>query len=132
MLKRGIRCGSDILPLGKIFPEPCLKLSPRGANEADGGMSPDIARLPLWQVERALASLSDGERIALMKIARLYARKTPYDKEDLIQEAFARVLSGRRAWTKSTGPVLFLGELFAALPGNGRARGRRTGHPRRI
>ena len=36
-----------------------------------------------------------------MKIARLYARKTPYDKEDLIQEAFARVLSGRRAWTST-------------------------------
>ena len=39
-----------------------------------------------------LASLSEGEKIALMKIARLYARKTPYDKEDLVQEAFARVL----------------------------------------
>jgi hypothetical protein len=59
------------------------------------GMPPDVAQLSLWQVERALASLSDGERIALVKIARLYARKTPYDKEDLIQEAFARVLSGR-------------------------------------
>ena len=70
---------------------------------------PDIAQLSLWQVERALASVSEGEKIALMKIARLYARKTPYDKEDLIQEAFARVLGGRRAWTKGTGPVLFLG-----------------------
>ena len=66
-------------------------------------MSPDIERLSLWQVERALASLSDGEKIALMKIARLYARKTPYDKEDLIQEAFARVLGGRRAWTGPAG-----------------------------
>ena len=55
---------------------------------------PDIAQLSLWQVECALASLSKGEKIALMKIARLYARKTPYDKEDLIQ---------------GTGPVLFLG-----------------------
>jgi hypothetical protein len=27
--------------------------------------------------------------IALTKIARLYARKTPYDKEDLIQEALS-------------------------------------------
>ena len=78
-------------------------------------MSPDIARLPLWQVERALASLSDGERIALMKIARLYARKTPYDKEDLVQEAFARVLSGRRTWTEGTGPVLFLGGVIRSI-----------------
>ena len=96
---------------------------------------PDIAQLSLWQVERALASVSEGEKIALMKIARLYARKTPYDKEDLVQEAFARVLAGRRAWTKGTGPVLFLGgviRISAALPGNGRARGRWTRHPRRI
>ena len=48
-------------------------------------MSPDIERLSLWQVKRALASLSDGEKIALMKIARLYARKTPYDKETLFK-----------------------------------------------
>ena len=59
----------------------------------DTGMLPDIAQLSLWQVERALASLSEGEKIALMKIARLYARKTPYDKEDLVQEA----LRGRGA-----------------------------------
>jgi hypothetical protein len=57
-------------------------------------MSPDVGRLALCQVESALASLSDGEMIALMKIARLYARKTPYDKEDFIQETVARVLSG--------------------------------------
>ena len=106
---------SDILPLEKIFPEPCLKLPSGRANEADAGMSPDIAQLSLCQVERALASLSDGERIALMKIARLYARKTPYDKEDLVQEAFARVLSGRRAWTKGTGPVLFLGGVIRSI-----------------
>jgi hypothetical protein len=78
-------------------------------------MSADIVRLSLCQGERALASLSDGEMIALMKIARLYARKTPYDKGDLIQEAFARVLSGRRAWTKGTGPVLFLGGVVRSI-----------------
>src|SRR5215468_5102176 len=75
-------------------------------------MSPDIERLSLWQVERALASLSDGEKFALMKIARLYARKTPYDKEDLVQEAFARVLSGRRAWIKGYRPGLVPGGSY--------------------
>jgi hypothetical protein len=35
-----------------------------------------------------------------MKIARLYARKTPYDKEDLIQ---------------GTGPVLFLGGVIRSI-----------------
>ena len=86
-----MRCGSDILAIEKIFLEACLKLSPAGANVVDIGLS--RARLSLSQVEHAVASLSDGERIALTKIARLYARKTPYDKEDLIQETFARVLS---------------------------------------
>jgi hypothetical protein len=84
-------------------------------DEVDAGMPPDTAQLSLCEVERALASLSDGERIALMKIARLYARKTPYDKEDLVQEAFARVLSGRRAWTKGTGPVFFLGGVIRSI-----------------
>jgi DNA-directed RNA polymerase specialized sigma24 family protein len=90
-------------------------LSPGRANQVGTGMSPDVGRLSLCQVESALASLSDGEMIALMKIARLYARKTPYDKEDLIQEAFARVLSGRRAWSKGTGPVLFLGGVIRSI-----------------
>ena len=85
------------------------------ANAVNGGMPPDIAQLSLWQVEHALASLSEGEKIALMKIARFYARKTPYDKEDLVQEAFARVLSGRRAWTKGAGPVLFLGGVIRSI-----------------
>src|SRR6516165_1470428 len=108
-----IRCGSDIRPLEKIFSEACLKLSPEGANVVDIGLS--RARLSLSQVEHAVASLSDGERIALTKIARLYARKTPYDKEDLIQETFARVFSGRRAWTKGTDPVLFLGGVIRSI-----------------
>jgi RNA polymerase sigma-70 factor (ECF subfamily) len=31
-----------------------------------------------------------------MKIARLYARRTPFGPDDLLQEAFCRVLSGKR------------------------------------
>ena len=81
------------------------------------GMPPDIAQLSLWQVERALASLSDGERIALMKIARLYARKTPYDKEDLIQ---------------GTGPVLFLGGVIRSIAWEWKTERPCTRHPRRI
>ena len=88
---------------------------PAGANVVDVGLSPNIERLSVSEVEHAVASLSDGERTALTKIARLYARKTPYDKEDLIQETFARVLSGRRAWTKGTDPVLFLGGVIRSI-----------------
>jgi DNA-directed RNA polymerase specialized sigma24 family protein len=92
-------------------------------------MSPDIVQLSLWQVERALASLSKGEKIALMKIARLYARKTPYDKEDLVQEALARVLGGRRAWTKGTGPVLFLGGVIRSIAWEWKSEGPPHGTP---
>jgi hypothetical protein len=82
-----------------------------------------IARLSLLEVECALASLSDAEKTALAKIARLYARKTPYDKEDLIQEALARVLSGRRAWTKDIGPVLFLGGVIRSIAWDWKSEG---------
>jgi DNA-directed RNA polymerase specialized sigma24 family protein len=88
---------------------------PGRANVVDIGLSRNIERLSVSEVEHAVASLSDGERTALTKIARLYARKTPYDNEDLIHEAFARVLSGRRAWTKGTGPVLFLGGVIRSI-----------------
>jgi hypothetical protein len=98
-----------------IFAEACLKLPPGRASAVDTGLSPNIERLSVSEVEHAVASLSDGERTALAKIARLYARKTPYDKEDLIQETFARVLSGRRAWTKGTNPVLFLGGVIRSI-----------------
>ena len=93
----------------------------------DIGLSPNIERLSVSEVERAVASLSDGERIA-----RLYARKTPYDKEDLIQETFARVLSGRRAWTKGTDPVLFLGGVIRSIAWEWKSEGPWTRQPRRI
>ena len=90
-------------------------MSRAGANVVDIGLSPNVERLSVSEVEHAVASLSDGERTTLTKIARLYARKTPYDKEDLIQETFARVLSGRRAWTKGTDPVFFLGGVIRSI-----------------
>ena len=98
-------------------------MSSGSANVVDIGLSPNIERLSLSEVEHAVASLSDGERTALTKIARLYARQTPYDKGDLIQETFARVLSGRRAWTKGTDPVLFLGGVIRSIAGEWKNEG---------
>src|SRR6516225_9595186 len=40
-------------------------------------MPPDIARLPLWQVERALASLSDGEIAWTVTQATYHERFSP-------------------------------------------------------
>ena len=54
------------------------------------------------------AANSAADKTALMKIARLYARKTPYDHEDLLQEALCRVLAGARAWPRHVAAVGFL------------------------
>jgi DNA-directed RNA polymerase specialized sigma24 family protein len=48
----------------------------------------------------AIKSLSDGEKAALLKVAKVYARTrlTRYGHEDLLQEAIVRVLEGTRRW----------------------------------
>jgi DNA-directed RNA polymerase specialized sigma24 family protein len=55
-----------------------------------------------------IQGLSDADKIALMKIARLYARRTPFDHDDLLQEAICRVLSGKRVWTRGAPVQSFL------------------------
>jgi DNA-directed RNA polymerase specialized sigma24 family protein len=69
----------------------------------------------LRHAEAAIRSLTAADQVALMTIARLYARKTPYDYEDLLQEAFARVLSGRRAWPHDLAAVPFLWGVMRSI-----------------
>jgi DNA-directed RNA polymerase specialized sigma24 family protein len=63
----------------------------------------------------AIARLTAGEKIAIMKIARLYARGTPYDHEDLMHEAFARVLEGRRRWPSHVSATMFFGGVLRSI-----------------
>jgi hypothetical protein len=77
--------------------------------------TPVDAALSQLEVEVAIRSLTDGEKTALMKIAMLYARKTPYDYPDLVQEAFARILSGRRVWSRDANKLLFLGGVIRSI-----------------
>jgi hypothetical protein len=72
------------------------------------GPEPAAAILSPAEAAAAIRSLSVADKIALMKIARLYARKTPYDHEDLLQEAMCRVLSGARAWPHDLAALPFL------------------------
>jgi hypothetical protein len=72
-------------------------------------------RLSPAEIVKAISSLADGDKTALVKIAGAYARKTPYTGEDLIQEAFARVLEGRRAWPKEVSVTLFLGGVVRSI-----------------
>jgi hypothetical protein len=81
----------------------------------DAVQSPEVATLSESEVEAAIAHLTDGEKTAVMKIARLYARKTPYDHHDLVQEALVRTLSGRRAWPRNAKTTLFLGGVIRSI-----------------
>jgi DNA-directed RNA polymerase specialized sigma24 family protein len=77
--------------------------------------APVSASLSQCEVETAIRLLTDGEKTALMKIAMLYAQKTPYDRKDLVQEAFARLLSGRRVWPREANAVVFLGGVIRSI-----------------
>ena len=72
------------------------------------GPEPAAAILSPAEAGAAIRALAAADKIALMKIARLYAKKTPYDHEDLLQEAMCRVLSGVRAWPRDLAALPFL------------------------
>ena len=77
-------------------------------NLTGAGARPAAATLSRAEATTAVRSLSAADKTALMKIARLYARKTPYDHEDLLQEALCRVLAGTRAWPRQVAALPFL------------------------
>jgi RNA polymerase sigma-70 factor (ECF subfamily) len=83
------------------------------------GAPPPIVAVPLSrnEVEKAIVSLSDGEKTALVKIARVYARKrnTPYDYEDLIYEAYTRIIGERRKWPRGEPAVKFIGGVIVSI-----------------
>jgi hypothetical protein len=70
---------------------------------------PDPATsLSLAEAEAAIRALTDDDKASLMTIAMMYAGKTPYEHEDLVQEAVCRVLDGKRVWPRGLEPVKFL------------------------
>jgi DNA-directed RNA polymerase specialized sigma24 family protein len=69
---------------------------------------PAAATLSRAEVAAAVRSLTAGDKTALIKVARLYAKKTPYDHDDLLQEALCRVLAGTRAWPRGVQALPFL------------------------
>ncbi len=72
------------------------------------GPEPAAAILSPAEAGAAIRSLAGRDKVALMKIARLYAKKTPYGHEDLLQEAMCRVLGGARAWPRNLAALPFL------------------------
>ena len=63
------------------------------------------ARLSRSEVIAAIRALTAAEKITLMKIARIYARVTPFGHDDLFQEAVCRLLDGGRALPRGA-PIL--------------------------
>src|SRR5262245_5883104 len=80
----------------------------------DGGQCGG-ATLSRTEVIGAIQALTDEEKTALAKVARLYATKTPYDHGDLLQEAMCRMLSGDRKWPRELPALLVLGGVMRSV-----------------
>jgi DNA-directed RNA polymerase specialized sigma24 family protein len=62
----------------------------------------------LPEILEAIQSLTVAHKTALIKVARAYAKKTSYGHEDLVHEAYVRVLDGKREWPRNVTVVPFL------------------------
>ena len=62
-----------------------------------------------------LRSLTSVQKTALVKIARIYARRTAYDWEDLLQEAYGRILAGDRSWRRDLPALPFFGGVMKSI-----------------
>jgi DNA-directed RNA polymerase specialized sigma24 family protein len=69
----------------------------------------------LDEIRMIFQTITDAQKTALMKIAKIYAGKTRYGHQDLIQEAYMRVLDGRRQWPRNVGVVPFLGNVMRSI-----------------
>src|SRR6266481_10181419 len=67
------------------------------------------------EVSQAIRYLSTEQKTLLVKIAKAYAWKTSCGYEDLMQEAFARVLEGKRAWPRNLPIVVFLRGVMRSI-----------------
>ena len=81
--------------------------SERGEESAPAMSQSEIAAL--------VGALTHGQKTALVKVARLYARKTAYEYEDLLQEAFSRVLAGDRSWRRDLPAVIFFSGVMRSI-----------------
>src|SRR5262249_44397128 len=67
------------------------------------------------EVSQAIKYLSTQQKTLLVKIAKAYVWKTSCGYEDLIQEALARVLEGKRAWPRNLPIVVFLRGVMRSI-----------------
>jgi hypothetical protein len=97
---------SELAAKVRIHNERALK---PGLGGRDVILSPD-------EIIKLIKALTAAEKTALVKIARYYAKRTTYDYEDLINEAYSRVLDPeRRTWRSDVPPLIFLGGVMRSI-----------------
>jgi hypothetical protein len=87
-----------------------------------GDPTPLPATLTAKEIRKTIQALTDGEKTAIMKIARLYALRTPYGHEDLFHEAVCRLLEGTRVWPRGVPAVLVVAGIMRSLAWGWRRR----------
>ena len=75
------------------------------------------------EIIELLQSITPAHKTALIKVARIYATKARYGHEDLIQEAYMRVLGGKREWPKAVATVPFLCGVMRSIAWDWRVEG---------
>ena len=78
--------------------------------------------LTATEIRKTIQYLTDGEKTAVMKIARLYALRTPYGHEDLFHEALCRLLEGTRTWPRGAPAVLVVAGIMRSVAWGWRRR----------
>jgi DNA-directed RNA polymerase specialized sigma24 family protein len=59
------------------------------------------------EIHNAIKFLTAAEKTKIVKVAARYAKITPYEAEDLYQEALLRTMEGRRKWPKGLAATAF-------------------------
>jgi DNA-directed RNA polymerase specialized sigma24 family protein len=74
--------------------------------------SPPLSRV---EIDNAMGVLTAAEKTRIMKIAAQYARMTPYEAEDLYQEASLRAMDGRRKWPRGLPATTFFWGVIRSI-----------------
>ena len=74
------------------------------------------------EIREAVKTLTAQHKTALVKLAKAYAMKTSFGHEDLLHEAYMRVLGGRREWPRSVAVVPFLAGVMKSIAWDWRRR----------
>src|SRR5262249_39556416 len=67
------------------------------------------------EIDNAIKFLTAAEKTKIMKIAAQHAKMTPYEAEDLLQEASLRAMDGRRKWPRGLHATTFFWGVMRSI-----------------